>query len=69
MYRWSTPKLLRSIRSRKINEITTILPVATVRVAMAADAGESSITYTDKRGSYDNFVDARRYHRRMQASR
>ena len=28
MYRWSTPNLLRSIQSRKIGEITTILPVA-----------------------------------------
>jgi hypothetical protein len=28
MYRWGTPKLLRSIQSRKIGEITTILSVA-----------------------------------------
>jgi hypothetical protein len=63
-------ELLRSIRRRKINEIRTVIPVATVRsIAIAAHARELSIIYPDKRGSYDNFIHDRRDHGRMQASR
>jgi hypothetical protein len=63
-------ELLRSIRRRKINEIRTVIPVATVRsIAIAAHARELSIIYPDKRGSYDNFIKDRRHHGRIQASR
>jgi hypothetical protein len=47
-----------------------IVPVATMfSIAMAANAAELSIIYADKGGFYDNFINAGRHHRRMQASR